>query len=838
MKGFVKTLLALSLCLTNIALPVMFAQDVANEEHLINTDEFSDVKAIDVSSQYSSETIENTLDYDEKTIWHSNWSDNSQTLPQYITYDLQKAYDLEAISFLPRQDGSINGDIVEMNVYAGMSKSQLTLVDTFEFEATSQGLIDRNEYKTALFNTTARYVKVEVTQSSADSTPNKFASMSEIRFYGTISSQQPEISEVDKNVLAQYIQDAEKLEQKDYTTVSWNIFQDGLNAAIEAYDKDEISQIDVDIAAGRLKDVMEQLVKVNDLNEATLINKKANDGVVAIATTSEYATNLKEHCLDYNVSTIWHTNYAERDRMLPQSITFDLGKSYDLTDITFLPRQDAGYNGDITELNLYVGDDLNDLIFIDRYTFEGTSQGLKGRNDFIRIITQATGRYVQIEALKSLASSTNNKHASMSEIRFYGTEANMEEALAKAKTELNETLALVAAMNQEDYSIYSWNELQTACEEAQTKMALEDVMPQELKNLNNAIKLKVNRLVERSALKPLLEQAIIKKEMTSDYTLESLTVLEVAYEEALTLYESTQDYNVANVNLAVNNLNTALKQLKEVLKAPQKVENLSARQTSYKDVTLTWDPVEKATAYDVYRKSYKENATFELLQTVKLPFAKVSGLMTGKTYTYYVVAKNSVGDANPSTKLTFKTTLTGKVKLTMEQVSNTKFKLSWNQIEGATRYIIYRKRNQDGYKKVLTLGKDETTYTTSSMVAGTYKFIVRAARYDSKDRVLSDKSNSVTGISTVKAPKITGTSLSKAMKISWDKVEGVQYYDVYVATSANGKYIKQANTSKTSCEIKSLSSGKTYYVKVIGYKTYNEVDVYSPTSNMISVKVK
>ena len=93
MKGFVKTLLALSLCLTNIALPVMFAQDVLNEEHLINTDEFSDVKAIETSSQYSSETIENTLDYDEKTIWHSNWSDNSQTLPQYITYDLQKAYD-------------------------------------------------------------------------------------------------------------------------------------------------------------------------------------------------------------------------------------------------------------------------------------------------------------------------------------------------------------------------------------------------------------------------------------------------------------------------------------------------------------------------------------------------------------------------------------------------------------------------------------------------------------------------------------------------------------------------------------------------------------------------
>ena len=71
-----------------------------NDEYLINKDEFSDVKAIDVSSQYYAETKENTLDYDNKTMWHSDWADNSQTLPQYITYDLGAAYDLTDITFL------------------------------------------------------------------------------------------------------------------------------------------------------------------------------------------------------------------------------------------------------------------------------------------------------------------------------------------------------------------------------------------------------------------------------------------------------------------------------------------------------------------------------------------------------------------------------------------------------------------------------------------------------------------------------------------------------------------------------------------------------------------
>lgn len=836
MEKILKMLLALSLCTLSVIPLHLHANDTLNDEYLINKDEFSDVKAIDVSSQYSSETIENTLDYDNKTMWHSDWADNSQTLPQYITYDLGAAYDLTDITFLPRQGSSCNGDIVELKVYTGLTTSSLAYVDTYEFEYTKSGLVNRTEFKRVSLTELARYVKLEVTKSCADSTQDKFASMAEVRFYGTQS--QVEVTTADKTVLQQLIKEAEALNRMDYTTVSWNIFLDGLSGARTAFDNEDITQVDVDIAANRLQEVMNQLVKNTDLNPENLINKKADDGVVALSTTSQYESNIKEYTLDYNTGTYWHTNFAERDRYLPQSITFDLGKSYDLTDITFLPRQDSSYNGDITECSVYVGEELDDLIFIEQYTFEGGPGGLIGRNDFIRMIIDATGRYVKITVTKSLASSTNNKHASISEIRFYGNEADIQASLEKAKNNLNKTFAEIEALNEESYSLYSWNELNVVYEEAKVKMDQSDVLPRELDKLNTLLNNKMKSLVERSALKPVLEEAENLLSLGDDYTPASFNVLQGTYNEALALYESTTVYTLANVNQQITQLTMAMNQLVEVLKAPAMVQNVKVRQVSYKEITLTWDPVRKASAYDVYRKSYKDNSEFEYLQTVKLPYAKVSGLVTGKNYTFYVIAKNSVGSSQPSSNVIAKTALTGKVKLAIEQVSNTKFKLSWNQIDGATRYIVYRKRNSDSYRKVLTLGKDDVSYTTSSLAGGNYRFIVRAARYDSKDRVMTNNSNSVQAQVTLEAPVMKVTSQSKAVKVSWQSVEGVTNYEVYMATSKDGKYIKQVTTTKTSCEIKTLTSGKTYYFKVCGYKTYNEVDVYSPYSDVKAVKVQ
>ena len=264
---------------------------------------------------------------------------------------------------------------------------------------------------------------------------------------------------------------------------------------------------------------------------------------------------------------------------------------------------------------------------------------------------------------------------------------------------------------------------------------------------------------------------------------------------------------------------------------PGKVENLIVEQNSYKSVNLTWDTVAGATSYDVYRKIYKSDAKFKKIKTVSENSYSNDGLVTGKEYSYYVVAKNSVGVSPNSNIVAIKTKLTGNLRLELDTLADSKFKLSWNKIEGATRYIIYRKRNKDSLKKVLTLDGEKSEYVTAEMPHGTYQFVVKAARYDSIDRVMTDNSNKQTVRIERVVPSLKLIPGTNQITLTWEKLDGYSHYELYRSTGSHYNIIK--TTTKLSYTDKSLKSNRTYYYKIIGYKEYKAGDkisykVYTP----------
>ena len=261
---------------------------------------------------------------------------------------------------------------------------------------------------------------------------------------------------------------------------------------------------------------------------------------------------------------------------------------------------------------------------------------------------------------------------------------------------------------------------------------------------------------------------------------------------------------------------------------------LKAQASDYKTILLEWNDV-GASKYDIYRKTYSSDTFQYVTSTTDCNYQAT--VMTGKDYQYYVVGHIN-GEETRSNLVKGQTQLSGTPELSLEKVGNTKFKLSWNQIDGATRYIIYRKREGGSYKKVLTLGKDDFSYTTASMAAGTYYYMLRAGRYDSVDRVMTNKSNEVSGKSVFSKPVITLTAGSKQIKVSWKAVEGIKYYQVYRATSKSGKYTKLKTTTATSYTNQSLTSGKSYYYKVRGYKEYEGEKIYSSFSEIKTTKAK
>lgn len=91
--------------------------------------------------------------------------------------------------------------------------------------------------------------------------------------------------------------------------------------------------------------------------------------------------------------------------------------------------------------------------------------------------------------------------------------------------------------------------------------------------------------------------------------------------------------------------------------------------------------------------------------------------------------------------------------------------------------------------------------------------------------------------------KITTKSLKNKIKVSWRKSKGykVDAYEVYRATSKNGKYSKLYTTKKSNAKgytnSKKLNRGKTYFYKVRGARTIDGKTYYTKWSNVAKEKL-
>ncbi len=148
--------------------------------------------------------------------------------------------------------------------------------------------------------------------------------------------------------------------------------------------------------------------------------------------------------------------------------------------------------------------------------------------------------------------------------------------------------------------------------------------------------------------------------------------------------------------------------------------------------------------------------------------------------------------------------------------------ISWNKIDGASKYRVYRSESKTG-KKTLLKTTTSANFTSSTGVVGKkYYYFVKS--YDSASKKWSGysdaaylsltKSNAKTGISKTKISEDT-------VNLTWKTVSGGDKYRVYRADSADGKKTTLTTTTKLTYSDKSVKSGKTYYyfIKVYDSKT-------------------
>ena len=229
---------------------------------------------------------------------------------------------------------------------------------------------------------------------------------------------------------------------------------------------------------------------------------------------------------------------------------------------------------------------------------------------------------------------------------------------------------------------------------------------------------------------------------------------------------------------------------------------------------LTWNAVEGATSYRIYRSTSKGSG-YSLLGTTTATSYTNTGAKAGTTYYYRVKACNDAG-LSP-----YSNVVSGKVKSVTPKpsapvvkighsASSGKPMLTWNAVSGATSYKVYRATSQNGTYSLLGT-VTATSYTNTGAKAGTtYYYKVKAVNSAGE----SAYSNVVSGKTTVTTLTMGHSASSGKPQLTWKAVSGAASYKVYRATAKNGAYSVINTTKALTYTNTGAALGTTYYYKV------------------------
>ena len=281
-------------------------------------------------------------------------------------------------------------------------------------------------------------------------------------------------------------------------------------------------------------------------------------------------------------------------------------------------------------------------------------------------------------------------------------------------------------------------------------------------------------------------------------------------------------------------------------------QGLSASADSDSQISLSWNPVDTAIKYNVYRDDQYINTVTGVTNYAD------TGLTSGTTYSYYVTAirdtatdqfsgksssasATTLGDTNPPPS---GTTPWGPPQgLSASTDSDSQISLSWNPVDTAIKYNVYR---DDQYIDTVT---GVTNYADSGLTSGTtYSYYVTAIRDTATDQ-FSGKSSSASATtsggtnpppssgSNPTAPVLSGQDYSSsAIEITWspssDSDGAVVEYEV--VRSANGQSITHVTNGRSWWQ-DNLSANTEYTYSV---KAVDNDGNRSASSNVITVRTR
>jgi len=247
---------------------------------------------------------------------------------------------------------------------------------------------------------------------------------------------------------------------------------------------------------------------------------------------------------------------------------------------------------------------------------------------------------------------------------------------------------------------------------------------------------------------------------------------------------------------------------------------------------LTWNAVSGATSYKVYRAT-SQNGTYSLLGTVTATSYINTGAKDGVTYYYKVKAVNSAGESPYSNIVSGQSkAVTPKPAAPVVKIghsaSSGKPMLTWNAVDGAASYKVYRATAKNGAYSVINTTKALTYTNTGAALGTTYYYKVEALNAAGKSLGFSD----VVEGKVAPVLAVGYSSVSGKPQLTWKAVPGATEYQVYRSTQQNSGYAKINTTTATSYVNTGAKANTTYYYKIVAVKG----TAVSDFSNIVSAR--
>ncbi len=302
------------------------------------------------------------------------------------------------------------------------------------------------------------------------------------------------------------------------------------------------------------------------------------------------------------------------------------------------------------------------------------------------------------------------------------------------------------------------------------------------------------------------------------------------------------------------------------------VPSLAQAENTPSGVRLSWDAVEGADGYIVYRceeigpeNGYQTPIPIYLASTTAAAYVDTD-VKSGDFLQYLVTAYNEEavsywGEEEQYQQITY----LSQALLTSLQNASDGITLSWNAVEGAQGYYVWRKDANSGWTCIGSAEEGTLLYTDTLVSDGTTYFygiqaydVNSGSDYETSCRSIT-RTNTSAGASSqtqtsaassgqsklsVKAPKLTSVKnvKSRKLKIKWTKNSQADGYQIQYSTKSNfSKNTKTVTIKKKNTVTKTISKlkkKKKYYVRVRAYRTVRGVKSYSSWSKKKSVKIK